>query len=157
MELFLYSIILSVLVFPFASSYTLVDNYDASNWYDSFDFQDVSNPTIPFVNHRHNWHSQGPDPTDGFVDYVAVSEAQSLGLAKTIGNQVFLGVDNSSVLSATGEGRKSIWLTSKTPFLHGLLIGDFAHMPGSICGLWPALWVYRSVLFLSEDKGWCRW
>lgn len=58
-------------------------------------------------------------------------------------DQVYFGVDNTTILpSAVGNGdngRKSTWLTSKKPFLHGLLIGDFAHMPGSECGLWPAL------------------
>lgn len=23
----------------------------------------------------------------------------------------------------------------------GLIIGDFAHMPGSDCGIWPAFWL----------------
>jgi len=77
------------------------------------------------------------------VDYVSLSDAQSLGLTKIIGNQIFLGVDNNTVLPAAvgngSNGRKSIWLESKNSFLHGVLIGDFAHMPGSDCGLWPAL------------------
>lgn len=119
----------SLSLLSITSAYSLVDSYDASNWFESFDFQD------------------GADPTGGFVNYVSVEDAQNLGLARTIGNQVYLGVDNSTVLSSTGTGRKSIWLTSKTPFLHGLLIGDFAHMPGSICGTWPAFWTIR------EDDG----
>lgn len=59
----------------------------------------------------------------------------------TVGSKVYLGVDNTSVISSTDTGRKSIWLESKESFLHGVLIGDFAHVPGSICGLWPGLYV----------------
>lgn len=86
--------------------------------------------------------TQETDPTNGFVDYVSKADALSSGIARTVGSQVYLGVDNSTILSSTtGAGRNSNWLTSNKPFLHGLLIGDFAHMPGSICGLWPALYV----------------
>jgi len=80
---------------------------------------------------------------------MGLSEAQSLGLTYTVGNQVFLGVDNTTVIpSASGNGkngRKSIWLESKNSFLHGILIGDFAHMPGSD---WP-LARFVSTLMLS--------
>lgn len=87
---------------------------------------------------------QAADPTSGFVDYISQADAQSLGMTRIVNNQVYLGVDNSTVLpcSTSGcTGRKSIWLESQDSFLHGLLIGDFAHMPGSDCGLWPALYV----------------
>ena len=67
-----------------------------------------------------------------------------MGMTYTIGSQVYLGVDNSTVISGTGTGRKSIWLESNTPFLHGVLVGDFAHVPGSICGLWPGLYVVHN-------------
>jgi hypothetical protein len=87
-----------------------------------------------------------PDPTNGFVDYISQSDAASMGMTYTVGKQVYLGVDNSTVLPDTKTGRKSIWLESKESFLHGLLIGDFAHVPGSICGLWPALYVPISLL-----------
>jgi hypothetical protein len=51
-----------------------------------------------------------------------------------------MGVDNTTVLSDTKTGkRKSIWVESVDEFTHGVLIGDFAHMPGSDCGSWPAL------------------
>ncbi|KAH8594871.1 glycoside hydrolase family 16 protein [Bisporella sp. PMI_857] len=125
----LISLASSLFVLPHALAYSLVDSYDASNWYDSFNFHDEA------------------DPTNGFVDYISASDAQSSGLAKIVDNKVYLGVDNMTVLSTGGSGRKSIWITSKKPFLHGLLIGDFAHMPGSICGIWPAFWTIR------EDDG----
>jgi hypothetical protein len=80
------------------------------------------------------------DPTHGNVDYVSLADAQKLGLTKVIGNQVFMGVDNTTVLKDTVNGkRKSIWVESVDEFTHGVLIGDFAHMPGSDCGSWPAL------------------
>jgi hypothetical protein len=53
-----------------------------------------------------------------------------------------MGVDNNTVIPASSTaGRKSIWIQGKpeNDFLHGLLIGDFAHIPGSDCGSWPGL------------------
>lgn len=82
---------------------------------------------------------QLPDPTRGFVDYQSLTDSLSLNLTKIIGKQVFMKVDNTSVIPLSATGRKSIWLESKETFLHGLLIGDFEHMPGSDCGIWPSL------------------
>jgi len=53
-----------------------------------------------------------------------------------------MGVDFTTVLSDTvNPMRKSIWIESNDDFLHGLLVGDFAHIPGSDCGTWPGLYV----------------
>jgi hypothetical protein len=45
-------------------------------------------------------------------------------------------VDNTSWL-ATGEGRKSVRLTSKKSFKYGLLVLDAIKMPFG-CSTWPA-------------------
>lgn len=47
-----------------------------------------------------------------------------------------MGVDSTNI--ASGRGRKSVRLTSKATYNHGLIILDLEHMPGSICGTWPA-------------------
>jgi len=38
------------------------------------------------------------------------------------------------------NGRQSIRIESKNTYNQGLIIADIAHMPGSICGTWPAFW-----------------
>jgi len=76
--------------------------------------------------------------TDGFVDYVNAGEAQQLGLLKTQNNQVYMGVDTWSYLNPNGPGRKSVRVQSKTAYNRALVIADFAHVPGSACGSWPA-------------------
>lgn len=50
---------------------------------------------------------------------------------------VRLGVDSTNYYGM-GEGRPSIRIESKESYNHGLFIADFAHMPPSDCGLWPA-------------------
>jgi hypothetical protein len=35
-------------------------------------------------------------------------------------------------------------LESKNSYTHGLFIASISHMPGSICGLWPAFWALGS-------------
>jgi hypothetical protein len=76
--------------------------------------------------------------SDGFVDYVNAGEAQQLGLLKTQNNQVYMGVDTTSRLDPNGAGRKSVRVQSKTSYNRSLVIADFAHVPGSACGSWPA-------------------
>jgi Glycosyl hydrolases family 16 len=49
-----------------------------------------------------------------------------------------MGVDHTNV--ASGSGRSSVRITSKKSYNHGLIILDVAHMPGGICGTWPAFW-----------------
>lgn len=34
-----------------ASAYSLVSNYDYTNWYTSFTFEDVSHPPVPSTDH----------------------------------------------------------------------------------------------------------
>lgn len=53
---------------------------------------------------------------------------------------VTLSVDTTNVYPANMSegGRPSIRIESKQAVNKGLVIGDFAHMPGSVCGSWPA-------------------
>jgi hypothetical protein len=39
-------------------------------------------------------------------------------------------------------GRASVRLTSNKAYTHGLFIADISHMPGGICGVWPAFWTF---------------
>ncbi|KAL8767005.1 MAG: hypothetical protein Q9209_006359 [Squamulea sp. 1 TL-2023] len=80
---------------------------------------------------------QYDDPTHGYVNYVDQATADSQDLYNVSNGQVTWGVDHANV--ASGRGRNSIRLTSKAQYTHGLVILDLAHMPGSACGVWPAL------------------
>ncbi|TAQ85301.1 hypothetical protein B7494_g6365 [Chlorociboria aeruginascens] len=101
-------------------SYTLQQNYDYTNFFAEFDFFNKT------------------DPTNGFVKYVGETVANSSSLAGYTNNAVYLGVDYQTANPA--GGRKSVRLTSKQSFTKGLFIADIAHMPDSICGVWPAFW-----------------
>ena len=82
---------------------------------------------------------QGDDPTKGYVNYVDQGAAQAGGLIKNDNGKIYIGVDHSNV--ASGRGRNSVRLSSTKAYNHGLVIIDLDHMPGSICALWPALYV----------------
>ncbi|CZR53905.1 related to mixed-linked glucanase precursor MLG1 [Phialocephala subalpina] len=105
-----------------AASYTIVDTYDKSNFFTDFNF------------------FSSTDPTHGFVTYSSAITANSSGLAGYVDGGVFLGVDHTST-NPTG-GRGSTRVTSNKAYTHGLFIADIAHMPGSICGVWPSLWTF---------------
>lgn len=105
-----------------ASTYTLNTTYDATNFFTAFDFFSEE------------------DPTNGFVEYVDANTANGEGLAGYHDGAVYMGVDTTTVNPA--NGRKSVRVTSQATFTHGLFITDIEHMPGSICGAWPAFWAF---------------
>jgi len=103
-------------------SYALEDTFAGSNFYDNFNFYD------------------GADPTHGFVTYVNETFASTSGLTGFGTNTAKWGVDATNVISTTSSGRLSVRLESKNSYNHGLFLADIKHMPGSICGVWPAFW-----------------
>ncbi|OQN95825.1 hypothetical protein B0A48_18110 [Cryoendolithus antarcticus] len=79
------------------------------------------------------------DPTHGFVDYIDQSSASDGGLINVTSSSVYMGVDYTNV--ATSAGRQSVRITSNKSYNSGLVILDLEHMPGGICGTWPAFWM----------------
>ncbi|KOC14549.1 putative endo-1,3(4)-beta-glucanase [Aspergillus flavus AF70] len=103
-----------------AAAYTLQDDYGTdTTFFDKFSF------------------FTGSDPTHGFVKYVDRGTAQNTGLIKADGT-IYMGVDYTN---AAPGGRQSVRISSNKVYNHGLFILDLAHMPGSICGAWPAYWL----------------
>ncbi|RDL31760.1 uncharacterized protein BP5553_09162 [Venustampulla echinocandica] len=103
--------------------YHLDSSFSGSSFFDGFNFEAIE------------------DPTHGFVTYVNSAQATALNLTYTSPNgPAYMGVDHTSVLSSSGPGRKSVRISSKKSWTHGLFIADIAHMPGGICGTWPAFW-----------------
>lgn len=83
----------------------------------------------------------GDDPTNGYVTYQNQSSAESSGLFKvTSSGSMYLGVDHTNTLDPNGAGRDSVRVESKLFYKQGLYIVDIGHMPGSVCGTWPAFW-----------------
>ncbi|KAJ5639942.1 Endo-1-3(4)-beta-glucanase [Penicillium longicatenatum] len=102
------------------ASYTLKDDYgNDEKFFDKFDF------------------------SQGYVSYVDRSTAKTSGLISASGGSVYFGVDTRN--SAWGSGRQSVRLTSHQDYTHGLVVLDLAHMPGSVCGTWPAFWMIGTV------------
>lgn len=113
-----------------ASQYYLSETYDSSNFFDKFNFfESVYNGTPEQI-----------DPTHGFVQYQNESEAWNQGLINTSGSQVYIGVDHTTQLTTTGNGRSSVRIESKEIYNKGhLFITRFNHIPTPVCGSWPAL------------------
>jgi hypothetical protein len=111
------------LAYPCFAQYSLKWNFDSTNLFDNFDF--INEPDTSF--------------TKGFAQYVSQEEALSSGLARYTDQKVRIGVDTNNTYSLDSTGRKSVRLHSKETFDNGLLVADFAHLPVSGCGMWPAL------------------
>ncbi|KAL9045651.1 MAG: hypothetical protein Q9214_001335 [Letrouitia sp. 1 TL-2023] len=120
MMIFVLYFLASLVPCTYAIVYSLQDDYSANKFADMFSFDTED------------------DPTHGYVNYIDMNTAQSNGLFDTSNGKVTMRVDSTNV--ASGRGRDSIRVTSKTAYNHGLIVIDIAHMPGSICGTWPAFW-----------------
>lgn len=106
-----------------AQKYNLVENWQGKNFIDYFKFY------------------TGADPTNGYVNYVHPDQAERDGLWKiTDSGSVYLGVDHKNTLDPHGKGRDSVRIGTKNYYDKSLVIADIAHMPGSVCGTWPAFW-----------------
>ena len=119
------------------AAYNIKDDYSADNFASMFSFDTVGVSNHP-RNHSYSHTCQEDDPTHGYVNYVDQNTAQSSSLYQVQNGQVLLGVDSTNV--ASGRGRNSVRLTSNAAYTHGLVVLDIDHMPGSICGSWPALY-----------------
>lgn len=106
-----------------ATSYSLVDNYDSTNFFTGFEFFDAA------------------DPTNGFVEYADAQTASKSGLAGFVDNMVYLGTDHATANPASG--RASTRVTSSKSYEKGLFVADIQHMPVG-CGVWPAFWTLGS-------------
>ena len=101
------------------SKYVLQQEYSGANFFDGFDFFD------------------GIDPTGGNVTYVSHFDALNDGLIRAQdGQPAYMGVDYWTPNAVAG--RKSVRISTQRSITHGLVISDIAHMPGGICGTWPA-------------------
>lgn len=114
-------LVLSVSTFVNAATYGLSENFVGSSFYSNFAFQAIS------------------DPTNGRVNYVDQSTAQSKNLSFASGNTFIMRADDTTVLSASGPGRNSVRIQSNQQWSTHVLVMDIQHMPQG-CGTWPAAW-----------------
>lgn len=80
---------------------------------------------------------QDNDPTKGYVDYVSREVASQAGYIGVQNGATYIGLDHSRI--ASGRGRQSVRIESKSHYKNALIVLDLAHMPASVCGSWPAL------------------
>lgn len=118
--------LLASLIPSVLATYSLKADYSADAFFQNFDF---------FTD---------PDPTDGLVQFQSMESANATGLAGFLAadNQtskaVYMAVDSTAIAP---QGRGSVRVQSRQTFNHGLFVIDIAHMPGGVCGTWPAFWL----------------
>ncbi|GKT93309.1 beta-1,3-endoglucanase [Colletotrichum tofieldiae] len=130
-------------------SYQVVDSYDSTNFLDKFG---------AFVSDHTTGNYNDVDPTGGYVSYKSAAEAQSMGLLKTVGEDLYLGVDSESVLDPNGIGRSSVRIESKSKYKQGLFVATFSHLPKpiDIVETWNEDNVNKVVLHTDGNAGECR-
>lgn len=84
------------------AQYSLAATYNAANFFNDFTFFTAA------------------DPTAGYVVYEPLAAAEEAGLVSTANNQVYLGVDHTT-LNPSG-GRESVRLTSNQAWGEGMKI-----------------------------------
>ncbi|USW47290.1 Putative glycoside hydrolase family 16, concanavalin A-like lectin/glucanase domain superfamily [Septoria linicola] len=120
-----FAIVLLALTVPSSAiPYAVQTNFSGPDFFDSFDF----------------WTQY--DPTFGFVEYVDRQTAVSLNMLNVTDGVAYFGADSVQTYDPyANKGRKSLRLSTKQTFNHGLFVIDLAHMPSSACGIWPAVWM----------------
>ena len=114
---------LTILLRVSIAGYVLTDTYERDDFFSSFTAYTETDPTAGFVQ---------------YVDYAAAMEKKMIGAVGNYGNATYIGVDYNST---SDTGRQSVRITSKKAYNKGLFLADIAHMPGGICGVWPAFWL----------------
>lgn len=137
----LFLLLASIVTQTFAT-YNLVQNYSGDAFYQNFDFVSTSSAYPHEVSNQTKFSD--PDPTDGHVQFQTLEAANSTGLAGFIQGKnstteaIFMSVDSRNVAP---DGRGAVRVSSKQSFTHALVVADIVHMPGGICGTWPAFWM----------------
>ena len=134
---FLTALVASSLFGSSTAAYLLEDDYTV-DFFSQFDFFTGEDPTHGFGKSISHTAFTSLFANQLSVNYVDRATAQDEGLVQDDSDGVFIGVDTANV---TSTGRKSVRITSKKAYNSGLIVLDLAHMPGSICGSWPAFWM----------------
>ncbi|KAH7908753.1 glycoside hydrolase family 16 protein [Hygrophoropsis aurantiaca] len=103
------------------ATYTLSDSIVGTDFYTSFTFEAI------------------PDPTDGDVTYVDMATAQSLNLTYATSDTFILRADDTTTIATGAAGRNSVRIQSNNAYTTHVAVFDMQHMPQG-CGTWPAVW-----------------
>lgn len=87
----------------------------------------AKNYTAPSFMADWDWFTDN-DPTGGYVNYVSLADAQSMGLTGQLGDGSFV-MRADAETRAAGRGRNSVRISSKAQFRDGVYILDVNHMP----------------------------
>ncbi|EMD33563.1 glycoside hydrolase family 16 protein [Gelatoporia subvermispora B] len=79
------------------------------------------------------------NPSGGRVAYTTQSDALSANLTYAHGDTFIMRVDDTTTLSASDAGRKSVRIKSNEQYTTHVAVFDIRHMPQG-CGTWPAIW-----------------
>ncbi|KAK5005660.1 hypothetical protein LTR28_007439 [Elasticomyces elasticus] len=135
---------------PGSGSYTLVDDYEPSIFFNKFNFYNVGTEIIPGLDVekanqdtpislmiRHTVMSSEYHRRD---QYVSKDVAVTNGYVQTNSNSVIIKPDTTNAWPNGGPGRPSVRIVSDNTYTHGLFLLDLTHMPHG-CGTWPAYWL----------------
>ncbi|KAJ7227882.1 glycoside hydrolase family 16 protein, partial [Mycena haematopus] len=105
-----------------AGTYSRSERIVGTGFYNSFNFEAIS------------------DPTHGRVNYVSEATAKSQNLTFASENTFILRADSRTVISdSSATGRNSVRIRTNNAYTTHVAVFDIAHMPQG-CGTWPAVW-----------------
>ncbi|KAH7888712.1 glycoside hydrolase family 16 protein [Phlebopus sp. FC_14] len=114
---------------PVWPEYKLTDSYVGFDFYKRFTWQVID------------------DPTNGRVNYVNKTTAQTGNLTFASEDYFVMRADHSTVVAPGARGRDSVRIQSQDVYKDVMLILDLSHMPEG-CSTWPAWWT------LSKEGPW---
>ncbi|PPJ59987.1 hypothetical protein CBER1_02699 [Cercospora berteroae] len=122
---------------------TLQTNLSGPTFFDAFDFWTQYDPTYAQSKAGLLYENRADQVASfGFVEYIDRGAAQALQMLHVTDGVAYFGADAVQMYDPyANKGRKSLRLSTKQTFNHGLFIIDLSHMPSSVCGIWPAMWM----------------
>ncbi|KZT10733.1 glycoside hydrolase family 16 protein [Laetiporus sulphureus 93-53] len=119
------AIILSIVSFVLTSAvrahYVLADSYVGREFFDSWTWETMN------------------DPTNGRVNYVSKGTAMGLNLSFASDEKFIMRADYRNVVPSSTRGRRSVRITSNKAYGDSVTVLDLEHMPEG-CATWPAFW-----------------
>ncbi|KAG6842100.1 hypothetical protein C0991_002754 [Blastosporella zonata] len=112
---------LAAMHFNFAFAYSIQDSYRGHDFFKSWNWENIA------------------DPTNGRVDYVDKLTAQATNLSFATHNKFVMRVDSDSIVPPSAQGRQSVRVISQAAYGDSIIVLDLQHMPTG-CGTWPAFW-----------------
>jgi len=133
---------------PTLNFYTIKDAYSGKDFFDSWTWEAIEDPTHGRVNYLSKEESIRLGLSYGefsalhtYLERVKVCSQLFFVIIIASGDKFFMRVDSTSIVSPLSRGRDSVRIRSNAIYGDSVVIIDVSHIPYG-CATWPAFWTF---------------